>query len=226
MEEDSANYEEPDSPKAKKRKACVSNQKYRTEYTDKWPVIVKSRRGENYVYCCVCRVDFSIKHSGMYDISRHVECQRHKSLSSSSQDIKSFFTKQNDDGPIRAEVLFTSFLIEHNIPLAAADHAGPLFKRMFPDSKIASQYGCARTKITAICGTLAKDDENTITHCMINGPYSLATDGSTDMECVKLYPLVICYFDVTLGQIMCVLLALLESPVSTGKRLFCREKKP
>jgi hypothetical protein len=33
----------------------------------------------------------------------------------------------------RSEVLFTSFLAEHNIPLSAADHAGPLFKRMFPD---------------------------------------------------------------------------------------------
>ena len=28
---------------------------------------------------------------------------------------------------IKAEVLFTGFLVEHNIPLAVSDHAGPLY---------------------------------------------------------------------------------------------------
>ena len=36
-------------------------------------------------------------------------------------------------------MLLTSFLVEHNMPLSAADHAGALFKQMFPDSDIASK---------------------------------------------------------------------------------------
>jgi hypothetical protein len=35
-----------------------------------------------------------------------------------------------------AELLFTDFLVEHNIPLAAADHSSKLFSQMFPDSEI------------------------------------------------------------------------------------------
>ena len=42
-----------------------------------------------------------------------------------------------------AEVLFTSYILEHNLPFEAAAHAGPLFRRMFPDSE---KYGCAATK--------------------------------------------------------------------------------
>ena len=41
---------------------------------------------------------------------------------------------------IHFELLFASFLIEHNIPLSASDHAGPLFRKMFPDSELAKKY--------------------------------------------------------------------------------------
>ena len=41
---------------------------------------------------------------------------------------------------VSTEVKFTSFLLEHNQPIAVADHAGPLFRSMFPDSKIAQYY--------------------------------------------------------------------------------------
>ena len=32
----------------------------------------------------------------------------------------------------------SNFLIQHNLPIATADHLGLLFKQVFPDSKIAS----------------------------------------------------------------------------------------
>ena len=51
---------------------------------------------------------------------------------------------------IGAEVKFTSFVLEHNLPIAVVDHAGPLFRSMFPDSKIAQYYGSGRTKTTSI----------------------------------------------------------------------------
>ena len=54
------------------------------------------------------------------------------SFLSERQDI---FTKV-----IAAEVKFTAFLLEHNLPIATADHAGLLFRSMFPDSKVASYY--------------------------------------------------------------------------------------
>ena len=44
-----------------------------------------------------------------------------------------------------AELLFSNFIIEHNLPIAIADHAGDLFRSMFPDSDIAKNYKSART---------------------------------------------------------------------------------
>ena len=45
---------------------------------------------------------------------------------------------------------FAGFLLEHNIPIATADHAGSLFHSMFPDRKIASYYEYTRTKTTSV----------------------------------------------------------------------------
>jgi len=47
---------------------------------------------------------------------------------------------------IHAETLFQGFVTEHNLPLAINDHFSKLTRRMFPDSEIAKQYSCARTK--------------------------------------------------------------------------------
>ena len=52
--------------------------------------------------------------------------------------------------------------------------------------------------------------------------FSLATDGSTDFDSVKLYPLVARYYDQEVGSIVCVLLSLIElDGPSTGENIFC-----
>lgn len=94
-----------------------------------------------------------------------------------------------------AEVLFTGFLVEHNIPLAAADHAAQLFKAMFTNSahsaaQIISNYRCARTKTTHIVNELAKDEKCSLIEALKSGPFSLATDASNDRQ-EKLYPIVV-----------------------------------
>ena len=52
-----------------------ANQKFRPEYSEKWPFIVRCSK-EHYVHCKVCGTDFSIKHAGKYDITRHVQCPK------------------------------------------------------------------------------------------------------------------------------------------------------
>ena len=49
-----------------------------------------------------------------------------------------------------AEIQVAAALVDHNIPLAAADTFSPLFKKMFPDSEIAKSFASARTKTTCI----------------------------------------------------------------------------
>ncbi len=141
-------------------------------------------------------------------------------VAESTPRINSFFLKSQDFRPIQAETFFTTFIVEHNLPLAAADHAGPLFRKMFPDSEIAKQYGCARTKTANVIKILASTDDERITEVMKRSPYSLATDGSTDMEDIKMYPIVVRIFDASLGRVVVMLLKICESRESTGRAIF------
>lgn len=43
-----------------------------------------------------------------------------------------------------------NYMVEHNIPFAAADHLSPLLRDIFPDSQIAKRYSSARTKTTSM----------------------------------------------------------------------------
>ena len=49
---------------------------------------------------------------------------------------------------MKAEPLFSGFLVEHNLPLSSADHVAKLLRNMFPDSKIVNKYQCGCTKKT------------------------------------------------------------------------------
>lgn len=49
----------------------------------------------------------------------------------------------------RAKVKMTATLVEHNVPLAFADHLGPALRECFKESKTAREYRCAWTK--ALC---------------------------------------------------------------------------
>ena len=75
-----------------------------------------------------------------------------------SRTVADFFTGSKDLSVTRAETLFTEHIIEYKLPLACADHAGQIFRKMFPDSTIASKYGSGRTKTGFICEALARSD--------------------------------------------------------------------
>ena len=51
-------------------------------------------------------------------------------------------------------------------------------------------------------------------------PFSLATDGSTDYDDVKLYPVVLRFVDYSTKRVTCLLLRLTECKASTGKEIF------
>ena len=129
----------PNTPPQKKLNEIPAKQKCKVEYSHKWPVLQKSKISGNHVYCETCQADINIGHSGLYDCRKHIESTWHVQAAGkacSKTKIDTFFSKDTEFATINAETLFTSFLIEHNIPIAVSDHTGPLFKRMFPDSKI------------------------------------------------------------------------------------------
>ena len=47
---------------------------------------------------------------------------------------------------LSAEVQIVQFIAEHNLPFCRGHHLTELVKSMFPDSDIARQFQCSRTK--------------------------------------------------------------------------------
>lgn len=71
--------------------------------------------------------------------------------------------------------------MQHNVPLAVADHLGPLQKECFKDSKTARDYRCARTKTSCIVHeALAPHFMKELAVQMTEGPCTLITGGSSD----------------------------------------------
>ena len=100
-----------------------------------------------------------------------------------------------------------NYLVQHNIPLAVADHLGPLLRDIFPDSDIAKGYRSARTKTTCIInGSLAPYFKSELITTMKSQPYALAIDGSNDTGLSKMNPLTVRFYDVRRGLVTTQLL--------------------
>eukprot|EP00745_Piridium_sociabile_P014720 TRINITY_DN21691_c0_g2_i2.p1 TRINITY_DN21691_c0_g2~~TRINITY_DN21691_c0_g2_i2.p1 ORF type:complete len:175 (-),score=12.30 TRINITY_DN21691_c0_g2_i2:227-751(-) len=145
-----------ESSAAKRKPAVKRHQHYLPSYTKAYPCIVASKVSSKYARCSVCDMDFMVSHGGMDDVARHVSSVRHESKAQAldkSAKLTKIFTPIAPSGTavetaaagIHAETLFAHYLVEHNIALSAADHAGELFRSMFPDSKIAQNYASGRT---------------------------------------------------------------------------------
>ena len=93
--------------------------------------------------------------------------------------------------------MVTNFLVQHNLPLATTDHLGPLFKTIFPDSKIAKSYACGRTKTGAIINKAMGPHCHAylVEHCTTH-PFSLGIDGSSDTDVNKMNPVTMRVFDI------------------------------
>lgn len=166
---------------------------YRNAFSVEFPCIKESRKGTTYAFCCLCRCDFSVAHGGKGDLIKHVQTKKHKENTACVEGSSklNFLGKCDESESVtRAECLFTSFIIEHNLPFNCADHAGALFRQMFPDSQIAKKYGCARTKTAAIVSEMGINEKNKISEILQNSPFSISTDGSNKGD-AKLYPIVV-----------------------------------
>ena len=91
----------------------------------------------------------------------------------------------------------TNFLIQHNLPISTSDHMGPLLRAMFPDSEIAKNYGCGRTKISAIMNkALGPHCHEYVVNHIRTHPFSLGIDGSSDTCVEKMNPMTVKIFDI------------------------------
>ena len=114
---------------------------------------MKSKQDSFHAFCVLCKCDFSVRHAGRHDVTKHLNTVKHKSYQTAVELTKSvaeFFTPAQDTSIINAEVLCVDFMVEHNLPLAVADHIGPLVRKMFPDSKIAGELNKNNNKFKCV----------------------------------------------------------------------------
>ena len=77
-----------------------------------------------------------------------------------------------------AELYFARFVVEHNLPFAIADHFNSICSVMFPDSKVASEFFCTRTKATAlVTHALAPEVNETVLKACRIQPFTILCDG-------------------------------------------------
>ena len=194
--------------RAKNQGSATPKQTSTSHGQKKHPCTVRVSGQPGKAYCPVCSKSFSVCHQGYRDVQRHMNGSVHQSRTRDvlqTRKITDNFVSEKDDVAtkvISAEVRFAAFLLEHNLPIATADHAGPLFRSMFPDSKVASYYGCARTKTTSIINrALASEFSSSVIRMVQTQPFTLSLDGSNDQEEQKLVPLTVRVFDADLGKV-------------------------
>ena len=102
------------------------------------------------------KMQVSYSHRGASDLVRHCESVTHQKSEKRkvcTTSVGSFACTRNSSTDIltqKAEIKFTGFLAEHNLPIAAANHLSALVRECFPECKITQFYSCANTKMLCI----------------------------------------------------------------------------
>lgn len=210
------------------KKKKTGTQTFRAHYSEKWPCLKKSKLGPNYAFCAICASDFSIGHSGLFDCRVHVNGPKHKKLAETSKmaSISSMFksvtsSKESvhSDKVLKAEVKMAMFIAKNNLPLAVADGLPSLMREVDPDSTVIKDIKCGRSKTTSLIKEIGDIGKETLVDRLKSGPFSVSTDGSNDMEKLKLFPLVV--RTVSESGVHSELLSLAVSEgSSTGRKIF------
>ena len=163
---------------------------------------LSGKDGNERAFCKQCKVSFSTSNGDAYDVHRHFKSAGHNNALDSakksarleafgfgdSRKAKAAREKWQEQKMkvLSAEAQFVQFVAEHNLPFHCGHHLTKLVKSIFPDSDIARQFQCSRTKTMVLVrndnskfcqdellSTLTGDDNDPVF-------YSLLVDESND----------------------------------------------
>ena len=209
---------EASPPRKKAKRVCH----FQDSWTELFPGIKKSSKGDLYARCTYCSSDFLVSHGGKSDVSTHVAGTEHKKAfasSTTSRSILSMFNAGNSNQQIEAEVRWSMFVAKHNLAFLTSDHANKLFRKMFPDSKLAENFACGRTKITSIVKEALSPHYLKSVVDSMTFPFSLMMDESndkTDKSCIILVRTV----DGQCGEVRTRFLDMPVVNIGTAENLF------
>lgn len=218
--------EKDDSPPNKilKWKAEYNcNRKFREEWKTKFKWVTKDSISEK-PKCLACDkiINCSVTH-----LQRHEMTDSHKSNIKKSEKtplIQNYCNKATDKQTHlvkSAELKLLMFLHEHNLPFLLMDHLPQLLRSVCPDSQVAKQIKCARTKSTTLTKEcIAKYQLNLITENLNKNVFSLIIDETTDIGTDKSLAMVARFFDPSERAWKDHFLALIKVKSSTAEDLF------
>ena len=219
----SSSSSRPSASHGKRKRSCKWSIDWKRYY------MTPSKKGVSYVCCTLCHTEFSIASGGIHDVRRHAEGKKHREFArsvSSQVPIKaalqsSSATVSVDRQVTAAEVYFSTFVAEHNLPFLASDHFTKLCKVMFPDSEIAKKFSSGRTKTTAIVKHALAPvlNADVITSCQ-SSPFSVLCDGGNDQTDRKFFAILVRYWDQLQRQAVTRFLALPVCNIATAEALF------
>ena len=158
-----------------------------------------SPKGIWYGYCKICDKHLLCGEGGIRDLKRHGETAGHKKMKKAYEGqrllLSTWATSENAaTKAARAEAILANMLVEHNLPFLLMDHLPGVLRHPFPDSAIAKEMKCARTKSTAIVKHALAPAAHEL---MVSGvlAYSLMMDESTDRGDKKRVGMLIRYYD-------------------------------
>ncbi len=195
-------------PRAKKPKL-----KWDQEYVPEWESdpaltgwLTESKRTP--AYCTLCNKDLDYRSGGIYDLKRHASREAHLRAVRAREtegDVVRAFTRKQDasmSAAVSNAVLKAAFfLAEHHVAISTADHMIPLMAAMFPDSRIASEMKCGRTKMTAAIKCIAENMHDELVGLMSGGFFSLIPDESTDVAVKEQVAIAVRLFDEKSGKV-------------------------
>lgn len=181
--------------KIAKRK-CVLTAKLKEIYP-----FLETTKSESEVYCKTCKATFSIASGGDADIKRHVKVGRHQAAltaASSSQKIDNFFPSTSTfDAKIAAmEGTWAYHIINANHSFKSSDCATKIFRTCFRLQK----FSCSQTKCQAIIvNVFAPKVQRMLEEDLKRRRYVTVYTDASNHGNIKLFPVLVRYFDPTVG---------------------------
>ena len=132
---------EAERPETSSKKKYAGSAKYKVAFKSEWKALHPIEAVKNDIYkfhCLPCGKNLTCHHQGLKDVEDHCKTETHRKNNASwKKQPKLSFCKSSDSNfekkVLNAEVMVKNFIVQHNLPIATADHLGHLFKKIFPD---------------------------------------------------------------------------------------------
>lgn len=183
---------------------------YKHKFQDKWLQMYPWLKfDKNKLLCNSCNKSLRCK---IYDIRRHEE--------TAASVLKTDAVLKKHQEVKKAQLKICAFLHEHNLPFLLADHLPKFIKSICPDSDIAKNINCSRTKATYLTNECINLEQLGNISNVKKNKFSLLIDETTDISTEKSLAMVVRFYDDHNKKVSDNFFGLLKLTDSTAESIF------